>query len=88
MRKLTWIIFISGAILTIEPTHAQTYDPRYPVCMQLARDGSINWSCEYTSVAQCATSAIGRAGSCVMNPNFVQGSRRGIPTAAALRGHD
>jgi hypothetical protein len=77
MRKLLWIIFASGAILTVQPTHAQTFDPRYPVCMQLVPiGGGLQWNCEYTSLAQCAASASGRAGSCMINPYFAPVSGR------------
>jgi hypothetical protein len=79
MRNSIWILFVSGAILTIQPTHAQTFDPRYPVCMQLATIGGLQWKCEYTSIEQCAASASGRAGSCMMNPYFAQGSGRAYP---------
>jgi hypothetical protein len=79
MRKLLWIIFASGAILTVHPTHAQTFDPRYPVCMQLVPNGGgLEWDCEYASLAQCAASASGRAGSCMINPYFAQLSGRAV----------
>jgi Protein of unknown function (DUF3551) len=73
MRKMIWILFVSGANLTIQPTHAQTFDPKYPFCMQLATIDGLQWNCEYTSLAQCAASASGRPASCMMNPYFAQG---------------
>jgi hypothetical protein len=77
MRKLLWLICASGTILTMAPTHAQTFDPRYPVCLQLATiGGGLEWRCEYSSLAQCAASASGRAGSCMINPYFAQVSGR------------
>ena len=29
--KLIWMVLASGTILAISPSHAQTYDPYYPV---------------------------------------------------------
>ena len=49
---------------------AQTYDPGYPVCIQTyGRDGN-SIECGYTSLAQCNTSASGRAAQCITNPYF------------------
>ena len=38
MRPLNWLIVAVGAILTIADAAAQTYDPRYPVCIQVWDD--------------------------------------------------
>ncbi len=79
MLKLICIVVASGAILTIQPTHAQTFDPRYPVCMQLVPiGGGLQWECAYASFAQCAASASGRAGSCMINPYFGPASGRSL----------
>ncbi len=42
MRALPWTMLLGmGTILTAAPAQAQTYDPRYPVCMQVySREGS------------------------------------------------
>lgn len=49
--------------------HAQTYDPSYPVCMQIY--GPVGYfDCRYTSLAQCRYLAVGRSASCVVNPYF------------------
>ncbi|MDX3971305.1 MAG: DUF3551 domain-containing protein [Bradyrhizobium sp.] len=49
--------------------HAQTYDPSYPVCMQIY--GPVGYfDCRYGSLAQCRYLAVGRSASCVVNPYF------------------
>jgi hypothetical protein len=54
-----------------EPARAQTYDPRYPVCLQVYT-GRMDYyfECAYTSLPQCQMSASGRAASCVVNPYY------------------
>ncbi|WP_128919555.1 MULTISPECIES: DUF3551 domain-containing protein [Bradyrhizobium] len=58
---------------------AQTYDPRYPVCMKLyegSLDGGEWIDCSYTSMPQCRASASGRAAMCEVNPYFAPVQRR------------
>jgi hypothetical protein len=57
------------------PAKAQTYDPRYPVCMKLYEGpfGGEWIDCSFTSLPQCQATASGRAAICVVNPFFVQG---------------
>ncbi len=53
--------------LTAVPARAQTYNPDYPVCLQVYAP----WpyiECAYTSLEQCRWSASGRAAMCVINP--------------------
>jgi Protein of unknown function (DUF3551) len=51
------------------PAQAQTYDPRYPVCLQVY--GRANYiECRYVSLPQCALAASGRSAQCVINPYF------------------
>ncbi|MCK1720206.1 DUF3551 domain-containing protein [Bradyrhizobium sp. 141] len=48
---------------------AQTYDPSYPVCMQIY--GPVGYfDCRYGSLEQCRYLAVGRSASCVVNPYF------------------
>ena len=63
------------AILTIaaatSSAHAQTYDPKYPVCLQVYQAwNDYYFECGYTSLAQCNMSASGRAAQCVVNPYY------------------
>ena len=57
-------------VLTATPARAQTYGPDYPVCLHLYGDEEGFIECGYTSLAQCAQSASGRAALCVINPYF------------------
>jgi len=71
MRILTLAIMALGAITTAEPVRAQTYDPGYPVCLHVY--GPVSYfECRYKSVAQCETSASGRAAQCELNPYVAQ----------------
>jgi Protein of unknown function (DUF3551) len=69
------------------PAQAQTYDPRYPVCMTLYNGpfGGQWIDCSYTSLPQCRASASGRAATCSINPYFVV--RPGEPPRVHRRRH-
>jgi hypothetical protein len=55
------------------PAQAQTYDPNYPVCLQVYDDMvHYYFECAYTSIPQCQASASGRAAQCVVNPYYVK----------------
>ena len=60
-----------AAALTATPAPAQTYDPKYPVCLQVYQ-GFVDYyfECAYTSLAQCSATASGRAAQCLANPFF------------------
>ena len=63
------------AILTIaaatSSARAQTYDPKYPVCLQVYQGfADYYYECSYTSIAQCNMSASGRAAQCIVNPYY------------------
>lgn len=76
MRMLAWTILAIGAVLVGAPSRAQTYDPNYPVCLQTyGIDGSYI-DCSFTSLAQCASSASGRAAQCLTNPYFAHADRK------------
>lgn len=70
MRLLTSAIIVAGTLLTVAPASAQTYDPRYPVCLHVYSKGA-NWiDCRYASIPQCEASASGRAAQCEVNPFY------------------
>ena len=75
-----------AAALTATPAPAQTYDPKYPVCLQVYQ-GFVDYyfECAYTSLAQCQMSASGRAASCVVNPYYAGPKRATRPSSAASR---
>jgi len=53
------------------PAQAQTYDPKYPVCLQIYQSMvDYYFECAYTSMPQCQASASGRNASCVVNPYY------------------
>lgn len=63
----------AGAISIASPAAAQTYDPSYPVCLHIfggVTGGGNYYECRYTSLAQCAMSASGRAATCEINPYY------------------
>ena len=70
MRIPALIILTVSAVLMAAAARAQTYDPRYPVCMQSYAIGGSTIKCSYTTLAKCNTSAQGLGGSCMNNPYF------------------
>jgi hypothetical protein len=73
MRILALIILALAAVQTTAPAQAQTYDPAYPVCLQIYQ-GMVDYyfECRYTSIPQCQASASGRAAQCVVNPYYAK----------------
>lgn len=80
MRGARLALIAIAALLNVGHADAQTYDPDYPVCMQIY--GPVGYfDCRYGSLEQCRYLAVGRSASCVANPYFVRekaarGSRR------------
>lgn len=71
--------------LAAAPGHAQTYDPRYPVCMQTYSIGGGNINCSFMSMAQCRDLISGRGGAqCLTNPYF---AGRGAKPAGQRRAY-
>lgn len=76
MRISALAILTVATALTATPTMAQTYDPKYPVCLQIYRGMTDFWfECGYTSMSQCQMSASGRSAQCVVNPYYT-GTRK------------
>jgi hypothetical protein len=73
-RASLGLIFAVGASFVTAPSHAQTFDPRYPVCMHVysgANGGGGEWyDCSFTSIPQCRATASGRAATCDLNPYY------------------
>jgi hypothetical protein len=76
MRILACAVLAIGAILAAAPARAQTYDPSYPVCLQTYGIDGGYIECSFTSLAQCAATASGRAAQCLINPYFAAGRNR------------
>jgi len=62
---------LAAAFALATPARAQTYDPAYPVCLQVYQ-GFVDYyfECAYMNMAQCQASASGRSASCVVNPYY------------------
>lgn len=71
MRLMACFTVAAATIWIAEPVGAQTYDPRYPVCMQTYGPLS-GINCSYTSMADCRLLAQGRSAQCLTNPYFAQ----------------
>lgn len=70
MRTSALIALTAALIFTAAPARAQTYDPAYPVCIQTYGYDGNSIECSFTSLAQCAASASGRAAQCITNPYY------------------
>jgi hypothetical protein len=62
----------AATIILTGPAPAQTYDPAYPVCLQVYQGGIADYyfECNYRTMAQCQMSASGRPAQCVVNPYY------------------
>lgn len=69
MRRLAMAILALATVSVAAPAAAQTYDPAYPVCLHVYGRATY-WECRYTSLAQCAGAASGRAAQCDVNPYY------------------
>jgi len=71
MRILALVILTIAAASAAPSARAQTYDPKYPVCLQVYQGwNDYYFECGYTSLAQCNMSASGRAAQCIVNPYY------------------
>jgi Protein of unknown function (DUF3551) len=68
----TMTVFVLAATVALPaPARAQTYDPSYPVCLQVYQGYTdYYFECHYQNMAQCAASASGRSAQCVVNPYY------------------
>jgi hypothetical protein len=66
------LTILAAAIALPAPAQAQTYDPNYPVCLQVYQGGIADYyfECHYRTMAQCQASASGRFAQCVVNPYY------------------
>jgi hypothetical protein len=75
MRVTLLTVLAIGVMLTAAPARAQTYDSRYPVCLQTFGPFQ-GIDCSYTSMAQCKFSTGIRASQCITNPYYGHSRRR------------
>jgi hypothetical protein len=74
MRILALAVLVIGMASAAPPARAQTYDPKYPVCLQVYQSWKdFYFECSYTSLAQCNMSASGRGAQCIINPYYAGG---------------
>jgi hypothetical protein len=67
---MAWTI-LAAVVVMAAPAQAQTYDPNYPVCLQVYQSMvDYYFECGYTSIEQCQASASGRSAQCVVNPYY------------------
>jgi hypothetical protein len=86
MRMLALAILTIAAASAAPPARAQTYDPAYPVCLQIYQGlTDYYFECAYTSLAQCNMSASGRAAQCMINPYYA--GRKTAPPGQRYRRH-
>lgn len=67
MRMLALTMLVIAAGSAAGPAAAQTFDPRYPVCMHVYGDPTY-YECQYMTMAACMATASGRSAQCVGNP--------------------
>lgn len=68
---------LGAALLGARLAEAQTYDPRYPVCIEVhTLDGS-SIDCSFMSMAQSAAAASGQSARCCASPYAVQNRQPG-----------
>jgi hypothetical protein len=72
VRHILHATVLIGGLFTASLAAAQTYDPRYPVCIEIATIDGRTISCSFTSMAQCKATASGLAAQCYANPYGVQ----------------
>jgi len=68
---------LGSVIVAATSALAQTYDPKYPVCMTVIEWGGSHIDCSFTSIPQCKQTATGRAAECNVNP-FYGYARKGF----------
>jgi hypothetical protein len=82
--RIPALAMLAIAVLTATPAAAQTYDPKYPVCLQVYQGfADYYFECAYTSLPQCNMSASGRAAQCIINPYYAGG--KGKPERRARK---
>ena len=73
IRTLALAILTIAMVSAAPSARAQTYDPAYPVCLQVYQGFTdYYFECAYTSLPQCNASASGRAAQCVVNPYYAK----------------
>ena len=69
MRYALLASLITVTVVAASPARAQSYNPDYPVCMQVYSPFQY-FDCSFFSIRDCKVSASGRGAQCVVNPYF------------------
>jgi uncharacterized protein DUF3551 len=84
--RIPTLAILMIATVSAAPALAQTYDPAYPVCLQIYQGWhDYYFECAYTSLPQCNASASGRAAQCIINPYYA--GRKTAPPRRRDRRH-
>jgi hypothetical protein len=71
MRILALAILTIATVSATLSAHAQMYNPKYPVCLKVIQKfGGERFECPYTSLAQCAQTALGLPAQCIVNAYY------------------
>jgi hypothetical protein len=73
MRIPVWAaltILPMGMVSAGAPARAQTFDPAFPVCMDVVQFETSYEDCTYYTMDQCRASASGRSAMCRINPFY------------------
>ncbi|EJN06586.1 Protein of unknown function (DUF3551) [Bradyrhizobium sp. YR681] len=68
---------LAANLLGAAPAAAQTYDPRYPVCIEVYSIDGSTIDCSFATIAQCAATASGQSARCYANPYAMQNRQTG-----------
>jgi len=63
-------ILAMGMVSAAAPAGAQTFDPAFPVCMDVVQFETSYEDCTYYTMDQCRASASGRSAMCRINPFY------------------
>jgi hypothetical protein len=71
MRFLALAVVTVAAISANSPASAQTYNPKYPICLKVIENfGGERYDCAFTSLQQCGQTALGLPAQCIVNPFY------------------
>ena len=67
-----------AAVASAGSARAQTYNPHFPVCMQVYSPFQY-FDCSFFSIPDCKASASGRGAQCVVNPYYAGDDEPPVP---------
>ena len=78
MRYALLASLITVTVVAASPARAQSYNPDYPVCMQVYSPFQY-FDCSFFSIPDCKASASGRGAQCVVNPYYAGDDEPPVP---------